>query len=130
MVAAFPLIKLGVLLVKQVTKPLANSIARRARSSKFFREKFCVPVAQLFHWYDVKVRMRILNMGKVTKVPKLDEQKAIDTGAQVSVILILSQNERTSLSFGKVVVADFEIRLHFKLILSIIRSITSTSKAI
>lgn len=84
MVAAFPAFKLGVLVVKQITKPLANSIAKRARSSKFFRERFCIPVAQLFHWYDVKVRMRILNLGKVTKVPKLDEKQAIDIGAQVS----------------------------------------------
>lgn len=83
MVAAFPLAKLGVLLVKQISKPLANSIASRARSSRIFRDYVCIPVAQLFHWADVKVRMRILNLGKVSKVPKLDEKKAIDTGSQV-----------------------------------------------
>lgn len=84
MVAAFPLAKLGVLVIKQISKPLANGIARRAKSSKFFRTYFCIPTAQVFHWMDVKVRMRILSMGKVTKVPKLDETKAIETGAQVS----------------------------------------------
>ena len=84
MVAAFPLAKLGVLVIKQVSKPLANAIAKRARSSRIFRDFICIPSAQLFHWADVKVRMRILNLGKVTKVPKLDEKKAIDTGSQVS----------------------------------------------
>ena len=83
MVAAFPLAKLGVLVIKQISKPLANSIARRARTNDFFRNWILLPTSQLFHWADVKVRMRILNLGKVTKVPKLDEKKAIDTGAQV-----------------------------------------------
>jgi len=81
--AAFPLAKLGILLVKQISKPLANSITSRARKSKVFRDYFCIPMAQFFHWADVKIRMRILNLGKVQTVPKLDEKKAIETGAQV-----------------------------------------------
>merc|ERR1712141_748000 len=64
-------------------KPIANGIANRARKSKLFRNYVCIPVAQLFHWYDVKVRMRVLNLGKVSNVPKLDEKKAIETGAQL-----------------------------------------------
>ena len=83
MVAAFPLAKLGVLVIKQISKPLANSIARRAKASDFFKKGIVLPLAQIFHWADVKVRMRILHLGKVTKVPKLDEKKAIDTGSQV-----------------------------------------------
>ena len=68
---AFPLVKLGFLFVKQISKPLANGIANRARNSKFFRNYVILPTAQLFHWVDVKLRMRILNLGKVTKVPKV-----------------------------------------------------------
>jgi len=83
MVAAFPAAKLGFLLIKQISKPIANGIAGRARKSKLFREYICIPVAQFFHWYDVKVRMRVLNLGKVTSVPKLDEKKAIETGSQL-----------------------------------------------
>ena len=85
---AFPLAKLGVLVIKQISKPLANRIASKARKSPFFRNYICIPTAQLFHWMDVKVRMRILNLGKVTKVPKLDQNKAIDTGAQVSKVML------------------------------------------
>ena len=84
MVAAFPAAKLGLLVIKQITKPLANSIAKRAAKSPFFRNYLCIPTANFFHHFDVKVRMRILNLGKVSKVKKLDEKKAIDTGAQVS----------------------------------------------
>ena len=82
-IGAFPLAKLGFVLVKQISKPIANGIASRARKSKLFRDYVCIPVAQFFHWYDVKIRMRVLNVGKVSKVPKLDEKKAIETGAQV-----------------------------------------------
>ena len=84
MVAAFPAAKLGVLVIKQVTKPLAQSLAKRAVKSPFFRNYIVIPTANIFHILDVKVRMRILNLGKVSKVKKLDEKKAIDTGAQVS----------------------------------------------
>jgi len=91
MVAAFPLAKLGVLLVKQVSKPIAAAAARHAKKSPFFRNYICIPIAQGFHLFDVKVRMRILNLGKVTKVPKLNEEKAIEEGAQLlSEIVILS----------------------------------------
>lgn len=91
MVGAFPLAKLGFLVVKQISKPIANSIAGRAKSSRLFREYVCIPVAQLFHWYDVKVRMRILNLGKVTTIPKLNQEKAIETGSQLlSEFIILS----------------------------------------
>ena len=88
-IGAFPLAKLGFVLVKQISKPIANGIANRARKSKLFRNYICIPVAQLFHWYDVKVRMRVLNLGKVSNVPKLDEKKAIETGSQVSTLFSL-----------------------------------------
>lgn len=82
-IGAFPLAKLGFVLIKQITKPIANSIAKRARASRIFRHYICLPPAQFFHWYDVKIRMRVLNLGKVSSVPKLDEKKAIETGAQL-----------------------------------------------
>ncbi|CAG7719283.1 unnamed protein product [Allacma fusca] len=46
MVAAFPIVKLGALLIKQISKPLANLAKRRAKSSPFFRTYICMPPAQ------------------------------------------------------------------------------------
>ena len=38
-----------------------------------------MPVAQVFHWYEIKLKMYTMNVGgKVTKVPKLNEAKAIE----------------------------------------------------
>ena len=89
-VGAFPLVKLGFIFVKQISKPIANGIANRARKSKIFRNYVCIPIAQLFHIFDVKVKMRALNLGKVQNVKKLDEKNAIDTGAQASCIYFIS----------------------------------------
>lgn len=90
---AFPLAKLGFLLIKQVAKPVAKSIAASAKQSRVFRDYVCVPVAQLFHFYEVKMKMRALNLGggKVTKVPKLSEVKAVEKGAELlSEVIIVS----------------------------------------
>lgn len=91
--AAFPVAKLGFLLIKQVSKPFAKSIAARAKKSPLFKDWVCVPIAQLFHFYEVKMKMRALNLGqgKVTKVPKLTETKAVEQGAEIlSEFIIIS----------------------------------------
>ena len=53
------------------------------------REYVCIPVAQMFHWYEIKLKMMTMDLGvggkKITKVPKLNEAKAIE---QVKHILI------------------------------------------
>ena len=55
----------------------------RASNSKIFR-KILMPTAQFFHTTDIKIRMRILGLGKVRKVPELiPEQRAIDIGVQI-----------------------------------------------
>ena len=91
--AAFPLAKLGFLVIRQVSKPIAKSIAERAKVSPFFKNWVCIPVAQLFHFYEVRMKMATLNLGtgKVTKVPKLSETQAVQQGAELlSEIVILS----------------------------------------
>lgn len=43
---AFPIVKLGYLAIKQVSKPLANLIKQNAKASPFFRKYVCMPPAQ------------------------------------------------------------------------------------
>jgi hypothetical protein len=45
-VGAFPIAKLGTLLVRQVSKPIANMLIRRAKNYPFFRKYICMPPAQ------------------------------------------------------------------------------------
>lgn len=44
--AAFPAAKLGALVLKQVSKPIAQACKNYAKSSPFFRKYICMPPAQ------------------------------------------------------------------------------------
>ncbi|CAH8498416.1 unnamed protein product [Heterobilharzia americana] len=46
MVGAFPVFKLGALAIKQIGKPLANYLKRKAKTNTFFRHYVCLPPAQ------------------------------------------------------------------------------------
>ncbi|XP_025105182.1 putative OPA3-like protein CG13603 [Pomacea canaliculata] len=80
---AFPLVKLGYLAVKQISKPLANVIKLRAKKHPFFRKYVCMPPAQIYHWMEVNVRMRMLGLGKAQSVERLSEEMAIELGAEM-----------------------------------------------
>ncbi|GFR03594.1 putative OPA3-like protein CG13603 [Trichonephila clavata] len=80
---AFPLVKLAALALRQISKPLANRLKTKAKNSLFFRTYICMPPAQLYHWVEVNVKMRMLNLGKPTEVPKLNETMAIELGADL-----------------------------------------------
>ncbi|CAG2116392.1 unnamed protein product [Medioppia subpectinata] len=81
--AAFPIVKLATLAFRQVAKPIANSFKTRAKSSPFFRNYICMPPAQLYHWLEVNVKMKLLGLGKPSQVQKLNEQSAIELGAEL-----------------------------------------------
>ena len=79
-----PLLKLAFLLVRQASKPVAKYIAGRAREYRGFRDWICIPVAQRVHRWEVKAKMRSLNLGtKVTKVPPLSEARAVEQGSEL-----------------------------------------------
>ncbi|CAF4750639.1 unnamed protein product [Rotaria sp. Silwood2] len=80
--APFPLIKLAIVFFKQVSKPLANQIKARAKNSEFFKKYVCMPPAQLYHWYDVNLRMRMLGI-ETKKVAKMNEEAAVILGADI-----------------------------------------------
>lgn len=82
-IGAFPLIKLGALALRQISKPLANHLKTRAKKSHFFRTKVCMPPAQFYHWCEVNVKARLLNLRKPKEVVKLNEQAAIDLGSEL-----------------------------------------------
>lgn len=45
-VHAFPAAKLGALLIKQISKPIANAVKNQAKSSPVFRRYVCLPPAR------------------------------------------------------------------------------------
>ncbi|KAI5706860.1 hypothetical protein M8J76_013874 [Diaphorina citri] len=82
-IGAFPLAKLGALLLKQISKPLANAVKNRAKTHPTFRTYVCMPPAQFYNWCEVKFKMYLLNLGKPVEVPKLNENQAIELGANI-----------------------------------------------
>ncbi|XP_023935841.2 optic atrophy 3 protein homolog [Bicyclus anynana] len=91
-VGAFPIAKLSVLLIKQISKPIANACKERAKNSPFFRTYVCMPPAQFYNWCEVKTKMWILNLGKPVNIPVLSQEMAIELGANLlgeSVIFVI-----------------------------------------
>ncbi|KAL6264061.1 hypothetical protein P5V15_004140 [Pogonomyrmex californicus] len=88
-IGVFPALKLGVLFIKQISKPLAKFLVNQAKSHPIFRTYFIIPPAQFYHWTEVKAKMYIMNLGKPTKITKLNETMAIELGANLMGELII-----------------------------------------
>ncbi|XP_043210483.1 putative OPA3-like protein CG13603 isoform X1 [Amphibalanus amphitrite] len=80
---SFPLSKLGILIIRQISRPIANSMKERAKNHYFFRTYVCMPPAQIYHWCEVKTRLWVLGLGRSGEIPKLNETMAIEIGANM-----------------------------------------------
>ncbi|XP_075392925.1 optic atrophy 3 protein [Tenrec ecaudatus] len=81
-VGAFPMAKLFYLGIRQVSKPLANRIKEGARRSEFFKNYVCLPPAQLYHWVEMRTKMRIMGF-RGTTIKPLNEEAAAELGAEL-----------------------------------------------
>lgn len=81
-VGAFPIAKLLYLGVRQMSKPVANRIKAGARRSEFFKTYICLPPAQLYHWIEMRTKMRIMGF-KGASVKPLNEEAAAELGAEL-----------------------------------------------
>jgi len=82
-VGAFPLAKLGVLLIKQVSKPIAAYIKEGAKRSHVFRNYVCLPTAQIYNGIETRYKLWIMGFGKPAKVTPMNEQVAVELGADI-----------------------------------------------
>lgn len=80
---AFPAAKLGALLLRQVSKPVANWAKERAKKSPWFRSYVCMPPAQMYNWCEVKLSRYFMNVGTAGKVKPLSELAAIELGSDL-----------------------------------------------
>ncbi|KAM6973765.1 optic atrophy 3 protein homolog [Aplochiton taeniatus] len=81
-VGAFPIAKLLYLGVRQMSKPVANRIKAGARRSEFFKNYICHPPAQMYHWIEMRTKMRIMGFRGSTIKP-LNEEAAAELGAEL-----------------------------------------------
>ena len=88
---AFPLFKLGVVLVKQISKPIAKRITNTANRNRIFKDRIIVPLAQMVHRTEVNLKMISMGRRRIKEVPKLTEKGAIEQGSVIiSEIIILA----------------------------------------
>ncbi|XP_073498207.1 optic atrophy 3 protein [Phyllobates terribilis] len=81
-VGAFPIAKLLYLGIRQISKPLANRIKAGARRSEFFRTYICLPPAQVYHWVEMRAKMRIMGF-RGAAIKPMNEEAAADLGAEL-----------------------------------------------
>nr|XP_006627592.1 PREDICTED: optic atrophy 3 protein [Lepisosteus oculatus] len=81
-VGAFPIAKLLYLGIRQMSKPVANRIKAGARRSEFFKNYICLPPANLYHWIEMRTKMRIMGFRGATIKP-LNEEAAAELGAEL-----------------------------------------------
>ncbi|XP_065587243.1 LOW QUALITY PROTEIN: optic atrophy 3 protein [Cyrtonyx montezumae] len=79
---AFPIAKLLTLGARQLSRPLAARIKAGARASPFFRTYICLPPAQLYHWVEMRAKMRIMGF-RGAAIKPLNEEAAAELGAEL-----------------------------------------------
>lgn len=82
----FPLSKLIFMFVKSLAQPLSRRLLQRAKTDTLFRRLIVLPPAHLYHFYEAKIKFRVMNLGKVrmAAVPKLGERQAEELGASLA----------------------------------------------
>ena len=81
----FPMSKLLYMYVKRLAEPLAARIIAKAQKDEHFKQVICYPPANLYHFYESKIKYRVMNIGKIRmqKIPKMSEREATILGANL-----------------------------------------------
>ncbi|GJP45362.1 hypothetical protein CLOM_g4759 [Closterium sp. NIES-68] len=79
---ALPLGKLGDLVLKTLSKPLAKAIKRRAASHPKFRASIA-NWAQGYHRFTVQLQRRLYGQSPAAHIKRLNEEKAVSTASEV-----------------------------------------------
>ncbi|XP_032596589.1 putative OPA3-like protein CG13603 [Drosophila grimshawi] len=80
---SFPLAKLGMLAVRQISKPIVKVIKQTAETNQTFRAYLVNPIAQTYHWIGVRSKMWMIGMSQPKYVPPLNKSMAIETGSNL-----------------------------------------------
>lgn len=75
-------IKLVTILIRQITRPVANVIKGQAKQHTTFKS-MCITLAQQMHRIDVILRSRITPSLYVKKIRPLNDEKAVENGATI-----------------------------------------------
>ncbi|KAJ8725985.1 hypothetical protein PYW07_000683 [Mythimna separata] len=79
----FPLFRLGTLLARQLSKPIADRIKQFALDHPWFRRAVCARTGRAFHTVQLRLRLWTLALRQPRALPPLSEQAALSAGADI-----------------------------------------------
>lgn len=89
-IGAFPLGKIFILGVKQITKPICNVVKVFAKNNRLFKTCLCAPAGQLLYWIEARSKLHMLRLPQPKKIRPLSEQRATELGANlISEVLVV-----------------------------------------
>lgn len=83
---SFPLSKLLFMFVKSLARPISRRVLARANTDAFFKQYVCLPPANLYHFYEAKIKFRVMNVGRarMARVRRLGEKEEVELGANLA----------------------------------------------
>jgi len=77
--------------VKRIAQPIARKLIVMASSNSTIKNVLCLPSANLYNFYETKVKLRVMNIGKIrmSSAPKLKESDAVILGANLTAEFLL-----------------------------------------
>ena len=81
--AAFPVFKLIVVGMRQVSKPIADVIKTKAKKTPFFRNYICMPPAIFYNFVENNLKIWTMHLRRPAKMPQLSQENAIEMGANL-----------------------------------------------
>lgn len=91
MVGAFPLAKISMLGIKQITKPVVKVVKDFAKSNPLFKKCLCVPAGQLVNYIEARSKLRMLKLPQPKRIRPLSVDQATELGANlISEVLVVA----------------------------------------
>lgn len=89
-IGAFPLAKVVILGVKQITKPICKIVKVFAKNNRLFKTCLCAPAGQLIYWIEARSKLQMLRLPQPKRIRPLTEERATELGANlISEILVV-----------------------------------------
>eukprot|EP00049_Salpingoeca_infusionum_P002218 m.54865 g.54865 ORF g.54865 m.54865 type:complete len:165 (-) comp11455_c0_seq1:425-919(-) len=79
--AHLPIVKIGVLTIKTIAKPISKIIKKQARNHERIRNHIVMPIGQVSHWASTRLQRITLNSSR-RDVKPLDMEAAIESGSE------------------------------------------------
>ncbi|XP_022210851.2 putative OPA3-like protein CG43998 [Drosophila obscura] len=82
-IGTFPLGKVFIFTMKQISKPVSNLLKSYAKHHPVFRRIVCIPPGQLYNNLEVRLQLHFLKLKQPRRVPRLTPAMATRIGADL-----------------------------------------------